>query len=180
VTDFEHVVADHYSLLYNFALALTRQEADACDLTQETFYIWAIKGHQVRDQSKIKSWLLTTLHRLFLGQRRHERRFPHHEISAMEHCLSQTTPEAAAQLDAATVRAALLQVEEPFRPPLVLFYFEEYSYKDIAEILGVPIGTVMSRLARGKEQLRRLLDEKSAEHDNKFTPFCDDRTANPA
>jgi len=181
VTDLEleHVVADHYSMLYHFALALTQQDAEACDLTQETFYICATKGHQVRDPSKMKSWLLTTLHRLFLAQRRHAKRFPHLEISVLENCLPQITPEAVDQLDAATVRAALLQVDEPFRAPLMLFYFEDYSYQDIAEILGVPTGTVMSRLARGKEQLRRLLADPSGDHASKLVPLSSALKPNP-
>ena len=57
--------ADYYRPLYQFAFTLTRDEADACDLTQQTFYIWARKGHQLRDQSKVKTWLFTTLHREF-------------------------------------------------------------------------------------------------------------------
>src|SRR3989442_3704667 len=58
--DFEQIVCQHYEPLYRFALSLTHAEADACDLTQQTFYIWATKGHQLRDRSKIKSWLFTT------------------------------------------------------------------------------------------------------------------------
>ena len=59
--DFESVVASYYEPLYQFAFSLTRTEADACDLTQQTFYVWATKGHQLRDVSKVKTWLFTTL-----------------------------------------------------------------------------------------------------------------------
>ena len=62
-SDFENVVTAHYSALYKFALSLAHEEADASDLTQETFWIWAEKGHQLRDVSKAKTWLFTTLHR---------------------------------------------------------------------------------------------------------------------
>ena len=65
--NFEDLVACHYGPLYQFAFSLTRDEADACDLTQQTFCIWAAKGHQLRDVSKVKTWLFTTLHREFLG-----------------------------------------------------------------------------------------------------------------
>ena len=75
--NFESVVAHYYEPLYQFAFGLTRVEADACDLTQQTFYVWATKGHQLRDQTKVKTWLFTTLHRAFLESRRRQVRFPH-------------------------------------------------------------------------------------------------------
>src|SRR5712691_3583722 len=78
--DFEQIVSQHYEPLYKFAFSLTRTEADACDLTQQTFYIWASKGHQLRDRSKVKSWLFTILHREFLNIRKREVRFPHFEL----------------------------------------------------------------------------------------------------
>src|SRR5216117_2004540 len=68
--DFEQIVSQHYEPLYRFAFSLARTEADACDLTQQTFYIWATKGHRLRDRSKVKSWLFTILHREFLNIRR--------------------------------------------------------------------------------------------------------------
>src|SRR5579872_6732082 len=81
---FEHLVDSYYESLYRFALSLTRREADACDMTQQTFYRWATKGGQLRDKSKVKSWLFTTLHREFLANRRHEVRFLHTEISGVD------------------------------------------------------------------------------------------------
>src|ERR1043166_6625006 len=73
--DFESLVSRYYRGLYQFAFSLTRREADACDLTQQTFYVWAKKGHQLRDVTKVKTWLFTTLHREFLKSRRHLNRF---------------------------------------------------------------------------------------------------------
>jgi len=67
---FEAIVSEHYEPLYRFAMSLARMEADARDLTQQTFYVWATKGHQLRDLSKVKTWLFTTLHRAFLEARR--------------------------------------------------------------------------------------------------------------
>src|SRR6478609_2959339 len=81
--DFESVVSTYYEPLYQFAFSLTRTEADACDLTQQTFYVWATKGHQLRDESKVKTWLFTTLHRAFLESRRRHTRFPHFELGQM-------------------------------------------------------------------------------------------------
>src|SRR5438034_10398635 len=73
---FQQLVDQQYALLYRFALSLSKSEADAADLTQQTFFLWASKGDQLRDRSKAKSWLFTTLYREFLSGRRHELRFP--------------------------------------------------------------------------------------------------------
>src|SRR6185295_8713811 len=78
--DFEEIVSQHYEPLYKFAFSLTGSEADACGLTQETFYIWATKGHQLRERGKVKSWLFTTLHREFLNKRKRAVRFPDVEL----------------------------------------------------------------------------------------------------
>jgi len=158
---FQTVVNAHYESLYRFALSLTRHEADACDLTQQTFYRWATKGGQLRDKSKAKSWLFTTLHREFLGQRRHDDRFPKVEITSMDgEELAADLPLLEKQLDGASVMSALQRLDETYRAPLALFYLEEHSYRDIAEILDVPIGTVMSRISRGKDLLRKRILEK--------------------
>ena len=159
--NFDEVVSVHYEGLYRFALSLVRSEADACDLVQQTFYRWATKGDQLRDATKAKSWLFTTLHREFLGRRRHEDKFPKVEISLVDE--GELTAVAASpenQLDGATVMAALQRLEETYRAPLALFYLEDHSYREIAEILEVPIGTVMSRLSRGKALLRTAVMKK--------------------
>jgi RNA polymerase sigma factor (sigma-70 family) len=155
--EFEQIVAQYYGSLYQFAFSLTRAEADACDLTQQTFYVWAIKGHQLRDRSKVKTWLFTTLHRAFLESRRRQTRYPHHELSEVETELPVCSPKMVDQLDAAQVVQALSQVDEIYQAPVALFYLEDCSYKDIAEILQTPIGTVKSRMARGIAQLQKLV-----------------------
>jgi DNA-directed RNA polymerase specialized sigma24 family protein len=79
--DFQKLVDQFCGPLYRFAMSLTRAEADAADLVQETFLTWAIKGHQLQDLSKVNSWLFTTLHRSFLQSQRRLVRFPHLEIT---------------------------------------------------------------------------------------------------
>src|ERR1041385_741025 len=74
--DFEKLVELHYKSLYRFAFSLTRNESEAGDLTQQSFYIYAKSGGQLRDKSKVKSWLFTTLHREYLARRRRIVRFP--------------------------------------------------------------------------------------------------------
>jgi RNA polymerase sigma-70 factor (ECF subfamily) len=154
--EFETIVADYYEAAYRFALSLTRSEADACDLAQQTFYIWATKGHQLRDASKVKSWLFTTLHRAFLESCRGKSRFPHFELTETDLDLPVVLPEAGRRLDAVRAVEALGQVDEIYRAPVALFYLEDCSYQGIAEILDVPIGTVKSRLARGLAQLKHI------------------------
>src|SRR5207248_11494377 len=145
--DFENLVADFYRPLYQFAYSLTQSESDACDLAQQTFYIWATKGHQLRDGSKVKTWLFTTLHREFLETRRHTTRFPHFELEQMTAELPTVSPARLNQLDSGQVLQALGRVEHVYQAPLSLFYLQDCSYKEIAEILGIPMGTVKSRIA---------------------------------
>ncbi len=169
--DFDQLVNDHYQPLYRFALSLVEREAEASDLTQQTFYLWASKGHQLRDRSKVKSWLFTTLHREFLGSRRRATRFPQHEIESVERELPPVTPTTVNELDANTVMLALMNVDEVYRAPLMLFYLEDHSYLEIAAILDVPVGTVMSRLARGKERLRGLIADHATATERKIVPL---------
>jgi len=161
--DFELLVEEYYRGLYQFAYNLARDEAEAGDLTQQTFLIWARKGHQLRDPLKVKTWLFTTLHREFLQSRRKRARFPHYELDEVGGELPIVPPTMVDKLDAATVLDSLAQVNELYRAPLVLFYLEDYSYKEIAGILDVPIGTIQSRIARGKGQLyKTLVDDQSS------------------
>jgi RNA polymerase sigma factor (sigma-70 family) len=155
--EFEAVVQQYYQPLYQFAFSLARSQADACDLTQHTFYTWRLKGQQLRDPSKVKAWLFTTLHRAFLQTRRRETRFPHYELDQVDSELPWISPDDAGQLDSANVLGALAKIDDIFRAPLALFYLEDCSYKEIALILNVPLGTVKSRIARGIAQLQKLL-----------------------
>lgn len=169
---FSQLVDLYYPSLYRFALSLARSEADACDLAQQTFYVWAKKGHALREAAKAKSWLFTTLYREFLrGRRRGER------ITALEAVpeaqLEEIVlePETVASMDGTVVLAALQEVPEIFRAPLTLFYLEELSYQEIAETLDVPAGTVMSRLSRGKTMLRERLVSRLGTNSGKVVPF---------
>jgi RNA polymerase sigma-70 factor, ECF subfamily len=155
--DFESLVSRFYEPLYRFAFSLTRSEAGACDLTQQTFYLWAARGHQLREGSKVKSWLFTTLHREFLQVRRRQERFPEEELDAEHPDLPVVAPTIAQQLDAHQAVEALGRVDAIYQAPVALFYLEDYAYKDIAELLEIPLGTVKSRIARGLAQLQAAL-----------------------
>ena len=155
--DFDGLVTAYYRMLYQFAYSLTRDEADACDLAQQTFCIWAEKGHQLRDKTKVKTWLFTTLHREFLGSRRRETRFPHFDLEHASVELPVVTPPSVNQLDSAQVLLALARLDEIYQAPVALFYLQDHSYNEIAEVLDVPLGTVKSRLTRGLARLHKLL-----------------------
>jgi RNA polymerase sigma-70 factor (ECF subfamily) len=147
----------YYAPLYRFALSLTQTEDEALDLVQQTFYRWACKGHQLHDASKLKTWLFTTLYREYLATRRRENRFLQVTLEALDNEPATASAETVESLDAQVVLSALSRVDEIFRVPLALFYLENLSYKQIADVLEVAPGTVMSRLFRGRDRLRRLL-----------------------
>jgi RNA polymerase sigma-70 factor (ECF subfamily) len=169
--DFNELVDRFYAPLYRFAISLAKNAGDAADLTQQTFYLWAAKGHQLREHAKVKSWLFTTLYREYLSTYRHNTKFPHVELEDPTVEMPSVAPSVVNDLDGSTVVAALNQVDEVFRAPLSLFYLEELSYQEIAAVLEVPIGTVMSRLSRGKAQLRQLLLDAQAEGARKIVPL---------
>jgi RNA polymerase sigma-70 factor (ECF subfamily) len=166
---FETIVNKHYEALFRFAMSLTRMESDAQDLTQQTFYVWATKGHQLRELSKAKTWLFTTLHRLFLETRRRLNRFVREDEAENVEPLPTLTAEPVQPGDSSDVLRALAKVDEIYQAAVALFYLEDCSYKEIAAILEVPVGTVKSRIARGIIQLRQIM--KFAEfRDSHFTP----------
>jgi RNA polymerase sigma-70 factor (ECF subfamily) len=160
---FTQLVDAHYASLYRFALSLSRNAADAGDLVQQTFFIWATKGHGLRELSKAKAWLFTTLYREFLrGRRRDSRSSSLEDLPPGERDPAAEDVDRVARIDSAAVLSALQTVDEAFRAPLTLFYLEDMSYQEIADALEVPIGTVMSRLSRGKAQLRMALERAEA------------------
>jgi RNA polymerase sigma-70 factor, ECF subfamily len=155
--DFEKVVHLHYAALYRFAFSLARNGDEACDLTQQTFYIWAGKGHQILDETKVKSWLFTTLHREFLKRRRKTIRLAEVELDPALEDLENWTPFPFERVDRTAILEALGRLDERYQAAVALFYLEDYSYPEIAGILDVPLGTVKSRMARGIAQLQQLL-----------------------
>ena len=157
--------------LYRFAFSLSHRESDAADLTQQTFYVWATKGHQLRDSAKAKTWLFTTLYREFLSKKRLSDRFVETDDESKFIEPAHIEPAVVETLDAATVQRALQSVTERYRAPVVLFYLKQHSYREIATILEIPIGTVMSRLSRGKAELRAQLNILAELAERKVVPL---------
>jgi RNA polymerase sigma-70 factor (ECF subfamily) len=169
--DYEQVVESFHESLYRFAYSLSGNKDDACELTQETFALLLAKENQIRDRARIKSWLFTSLYRIYLGWKRREARLPHFEIASVEHELPPFTPEMIDPLENETVLQALLELDEHHRIPLSLYYLENHSYREIAALLEISIGTVMSRLSRAKALMRSALASKSIGADRKIISF---------
>jgi RNA polymerase sigma-70 factor (ECF subfamily) len=172
---FQASVQEWYDPLYRFAWSLCKDPDDANDLTQNAFYKLASKGDQIADPGKIKSWLFSVVHREFLDQYRRAKRFPQTSLELVAEPSARQN-SAANRLDAETMMRAMGSLDEKFRAPLTLFYLQHFSYKEIASALELPMGTVMSRLRRAKDQLRELLESGSAgdceqEPSQKLTPF---------
>ena len=162
--EFENLVKLYYRDLYRFGFSLTGSEVDAIDLTQETFYIWARKRHQLRNPTSVKSWLFTTLHREFLKICRHRKRVAHEPIDEGAQNFPHVTADVVNRIDAQTLLNVLGQIDEGYRAPLVLYYLEDLSYKQIGNVLAIPLGTVQSRIARAKTKLLQLLSETKTPH----------------
>jgi RNA polymerase sigma-70 factor (ECF subfamily) len=159
---FAQLVDSHYAGLYRYALSLAKSSSDASDLTQQTFFVWAKKGHTLRDLNKAKTWLFTTLYREFLRNKRQGARVTAIEdLPRGDQDFPSETVDSVAAFDAPMVVAALQDVDAIFRAPLTLFYLQELSYREIANALEIPIGTVMSRLSRGKAELRAALSRRA-------------------
>jgi RNA polymerase sigma-70 factor (ECF subfamily) len=165
---FESIVSAYYQPLYRFGYSLSKNEHEAGDLTQHAFCTYAEKGDSLRDRSKVKSWLFTTLYREVLRHRRKDSRMDAYEPELLERAGGSVEPGVRRSADANLALEALDEVDEVFRAPLNLFYLEDLSYKEIAAALDVPIGTVMSRLSRGKEQLREIFKRKEKETTDKL------------
>jgi RNA polymerase sigma factor (sigma-70 family) len=169
--EFEQLVEQYYVPLYRFGLSLSRKESDAVDLTQQTFLTWAAKGHQLRDTGKVKTWLFTTLYRQFLAEKRRAAHFVETDDETEFVEPPHFSPSIANSIDASIVQKALLALEDRFRAPVTLFYMQQHSYREIAEILEIPIGTVMSRISRGKAEMRKSLGEQVATDARKIIPL---------
>ena len=156
--DIERLVVEHHQGVYGYAFRLTGRQVDAEDLTQQTFLIAKEKLGQVREMSKVRSWLFAVARSCFLKSRRKRVPWPATSVQLDLDRLPERLPPRE-DIDTERLQTALDELPAEFRLVLVMFYFEDCSYKEIAAKLDVPIGTVMSRLSRAKRHLRgRLLE----------------------
>lgn len=165
--DMRTLVLDHHRDVYRYAYRLTGRVADAEDLTQQTFLIAQQRLHQVRQPERVLSWLFAILRTCYLKSERKSVPLPASGIELDVDSIPDGTAEKA--IDEELLQVAIDELPDEFKLVLVMFYFEECSYKEIADKLQIPIGTVMSRLTRAKGRLRTRLLEAEAVSDPKTT-----------
>jgi RNA polymerase sigma-70 factor, ECF subfamily len=153
----DQIVETHSQAVYGYAFRLSGSPQDAEDLTQQTFLTAHRKIDQLREPERIKSWLLTITRNLFLKQCR--KKAPINWDNEWLDAIPEDSPALDGPYDIEQLQTALAELPEPQRLILLMFYFEELPYKEIAEQLDVPLGTVMSRLARAKQVLRARLEK---------------------
>jgi len=150
------LVEQHYESLYRYAYRLSGSAADAEDLSQEAFCKAHTQFAQLRDPERAKPWLFSILRNAYLHRLRTEKTHRPISLDAIGDVAAELPPEVP-EIGSEQLQMALNELPEEFRTPVILFYFEEMSYRDIAEQMDLPIGTVMSRLARAKSHLKNRL-----------------------
>ena len=174
--EFEQQVIEHVDMMYAVALKLTRNPADAEDLTQNTL-VKALRFHdKFQEGTYIKAWLLTILRNTFINEYRRKARRPMSvELSGTEQAPSESPDPKVGyepsergvsvlfELLEDEVKEAILSLPDDFRGAVIMADLEDLSYKEIAERMGCPMGTVMSRLYRGRKILREKLADYAEE-----------------
>jgi RNA polymerase sigma-70 factor, ECF subfamily len=155
--DIAQLVSEHHAAVYGYAYRLTGSVHDAEDLAQQTFLVAQEKIGELRKMEAVKSWLFAILRNAFLKQRQRVRPRLATDVNLEVDNLKTTTPKE--EIDSDLLQAALDRLPDASRLVVTMFYFEGSSYKEIARQLDLPIGTVMSRLARAKASLRSILFE---------------------
>jgi RNA polymerase sigma-70 factor (ECF subfamily) len=152
----QKLVDEYYESLYRYAYRLAGCAAEAEDLTQETFCKAQVNLGQLRDLGRAKAWLFRILRNVYLHKARAEK---NHRLVSLENLndLPERQPDPQPLVDPEQLQQALNELPEVFRTPIILYYFDDFSYRDIAEQMDLPLGTVMSRLARAKAYLRARL-----------------------
>ncbi len=163
---FWELAQDQTRFLYNAAFRYVGNRYDAEDLVQETLYTGYGKFHQLRDRRKFKSWMFRILRNHFLKWQRKTAPVQVEEIENEIDYLSQLESASLRQdvasvyekkIEAETLQSILDKLPEKYKSVLMLYYMEDNAYQEIADMLAVPVGTVMSRLSRAKQMMKKSL-----------------------
>jgi RNA polymerase sigma-70 factor (ECF subfamily) len=158
--DIQAIVLAHHQDVYRYAFRLAGNQQDAEDLTQQTFLVAQQRLEQLRQPERLVCWLFAILRSCFLKSDRKRRPINAAGIELDIEAVPDDVTES--EIDSQLLQLAIDELPEESRLAVVMFYFEDCSYKEIAAQLGVPLGTVMSRLARAKERLRKRLVRSEA------------------
>jgi RNA polymerase sigma-70 factor (ECF subfamily) len=161
VVDLAALVVAHHAAMYRYAYRLCGCPAEAEDLTQQAFLIAQRKLHQLREAERAGAWLFAVLRSCFLKSVRRQRPVAAAVVNLEVDEVAGESP-VVEEFDREALTVALNELPSDFRSVLLMFYFEELSYQEIAQQLEIPIGTVMSRLSRAKGRLRTRLAGKEA------------------
>src|SRR5262245_3149731 len=153
----EQLVAAYAGPLYRYAFRLTGCAADADDLTQDTFCKAQGRLGQLRDPDRARSWLFSILRNAYLHRLRADKQQRQVPLESVRDVAANGPVDGLSEVEPDRLQQVLNELPEIFRSPVILFYFEDFSYRDIAEQMDLPLGTVMSRLARAKAMLRDRL-----------------------
>jgi RNA polymerase sigma-70 factor (ECF subfamily) len=157
--DIPRLVAEHADALYRYAFRLTGAAADAEDLTQQTFLIAQRKIDQLREERSARVWLITVMRRTYFRLQVKTRSEREKTVPLDIDTLPADEVSDRWEIDRELLQAAIDELPDEFKLVLLSFYFENRSYREIAEEFDLPIGTVMSRLSRAKSHLRSRLFE---------------------
>ncbi len=167
--DVARLVAEHHQAVYAYAYRLSGAEEDAEDLSQQAFLVAQQKLGQLRNARSVRSWLFAIVRNRFLKARQRRRPVPATTLQLNIDTIPDEIPPSD-EIDHEWLQQAIDDLPPGFKVVLVMFYFEECSYREIAEQLDLPMGTVMSRLARAKGHLRSKLFESEQSEDRKRQP----------
>ena len=149
--DIERVVAQYADTLYRLCLAIIRNEADAADAVQDTFYKYITRSPSFRDPEHEKAWLLRVAANISKNYRRFSLLHNHVDIDSLYNLCKEQQEHS--------LMDALTRLPANYRVVIHLHYFEGYTAKEIASILGISQGTALKRLERGRAQIRKLIEE---------------------
>ena len=166
----DSALCEHLDALYHYALSLTKNSFDAADLAQETCLRALDAWDNLKPDSNLKSWLFTILRHIWFNQLRHMRTVARIADLAEDQSIAEIAVDTSndpyanylSQKEIELVRNAIQQLPDPFREVILLREFEDLSYGMIAEVIGCPVGTIMSRLARARSRLRDILSAHGA------------------